>query len=137
MEARKKFALGKETPIGLQSYWKYLISKAEWRIYKCSLYCSAYFLVCFKYFTISYLKCNVHNYFFLEEEQPWDVWVVQSVEHPTSAQVVVLQLMCSNPALGSVLTAQSLEPALDSMSPSLSTPPLLALSLSLKNKINI
>ena len=36
---------------------------------------------------------------------------------------------------GSVLTAQSLEPALDSMSPSLSAPPLLILCLSL-SKIN-
>ena len=39
-------------------------------------------------------------------------------------------------ASGSVLTAQSLEPASDSVSPSLSAPPLLVLclSLSLKNK---
>ena len=35
---------------------------------------------------------------------------------------------------GSVLRAQSLEPASDSMSPSLSAPPLITLSLSLKNK---
>ena len=41
-----------------------------------------------------------------------------------------------SPASGSVLTAGSLEPASDSVSPSLSTPPLLALCLclSLKNK---
>ena len=39
------------------------------------------------------------------------------------------------PMLGSVLTAQSLELASDSVSPSLSAPPLLALCLSLsKNK---
>ena len=41
----------------------------------------------------------------------------------------------SSPASGSVLTAQSLEPALDSMSPSLSSPSLFALCLSL-SKIN-
>ena len=35
---------------------------------------------------------------------------------------------------GSVLTAQSLEPASDSVSPSLSAPPLLSLALSLKLK---
>ena len=42
--------------------------------------------------------------------------------------------MSSRPASGSVLTAQSLVPASDSVSPSLSAFPLLALSLS---KINI
>ena len=41
-----------------------------------------------------------------------------------------------SPASGSVLTAWSLEPASDSVSPALSAPPLLVLclSLSLKNK---
>ena len=36
-----------------------------------------------------------------------------------------------------MLTAQSLEPALNSVSPSLSAPPLLALCLSLISEINI
>ena len=40
----------------------------------------------------------------------------------------------SSPTSGSVPTAQSLEPASDSVSPSLSAPPLLALSLSKINK---
>ena len=53
---------------------------------------------------------------------------------PTSAQVMILQFVSSSPASGSVLTAQSLEPALDSVSPSLSAPPPLTLCLSLKNK---
>ena len=41
-----------------------------------------------------------------------------------------------SPSSGSVLTAQSLEPASESVSPSLSAPPplVLCLSLSLKNK---
>ena len=56
--------------------------------------------------------------------------MAQSVEHPTSAQVMISQLVSLSPVLGSVLTAQSLEPALDSVSPSLSAPPLLVLSLS-------
>ena len=60
--------------------------------------------------------------------------MAQSVERPTSAQVMISRFVSSNPASGSVLTAQSLEPASDSVSPSLSAPPLLALSLS---KINI
>ena len=61
-------------------------------------------------------------------------WVAQSVERPTSAQAMISQLMSLSPALGSVLTAQSLEPASDSVSPSLSAPPLLMLYLSKINK---
>ena len=57
--------------------------------------------------------------------------VVQSVKCPTSAQVMISQLVSSSPASGSVLTAPSLEPASDSVSPSLSAPPLLTLCLSL------
>ena len=57
-------------------------------------------------------------------------WVAQSVKHPTSAQVMISQLVSSSPALGSVLTAQSLEPSSDYVSPSLSAPPLLMLCLS-------
>ena len=58
----------------------------------------------------------------------------QWVEHPTSAQVTISRSVSSSPASGSVLTAQSLEPALDSVSLSLSAPPLLTLCHSLKNK---
>ena len=47
-------------------------------------------------------------------------WVAQLVERLTLAQVMVSPFMASGPALGSVLTAQSLEPASDSVSPSLS-----------------
>ena len=61
-------------------------------------------------------------------------WVAQSVKCPASAQVMVSRFVGSSPTWGSVLSAQSLEPALDSVSPSLSAPPLLALCLSLKNK---
>ena len=63
-------------------------------------------------------------------------WVAQSVKCPTSVQVMILQSMSSSPVLDSVLTAQSLEPASDSVSPPLSIPPLLTLcvSLSLNNK---
>ena len=61
-------------------------------------------------------------------------WVAQSVKCPTSAQVTISRFVGSSPASGSVLTAQNLEPASDSVSPSLSDPtPFL---LSLKNKIN-
>ena len=54
--------------------------------------------------------------------------MAQSVERPTSAQVTISRSVGSSPASGSVLTARSLEPAWDSVSPSLSAPPLLTLS---------
>ena len=59
-------------------------------------------------------------------------WVAQLVKHPTSAQVMNSRFVSSSPMLGSVLIAQSLDPASDSLSPSLSASPLLVLSL--KNK---
>ena len=61
-------------------------------------------------------------------------WVAQSVERPTSAQVRISQFVSSSSSSvsGSMLTAQSLEPISDSVSPSLSAPPLLMLSLSQK-----
>ena len=61
-------------------------------------------------------------------------WVAQSVERPTLAQVVISQLVSSSPASGSVLTARSLEPASDSVSPSLSAPNPLAFCLCLSQK---
>ena len=67
----------------------------------------------------------------------WGAWVAQSVEPPTSAQVTISQFVSLSPASGSVLTAQSLEPASNSVPPSPSAPPLLmlCLSLCLKNKL--
>ena len=60
--------------------------------------------------------------------------MAQSVEPPTLAQVTILLFVGLSPASGSMLTAQSLEPPSDSVSPSLSAPLLLMLFLSLKNK---
>ena len=64
--------------------------------------------------------------------------VAQSVKRPTSVQVMISRLESLSLASGSVLSARSLEPALDSVSPSLSAPPRLAraraCALSLKNK---
>ena len=65
----------------------------------------------------------------------WGAWVAQSVKCLTLAQVMMSQFMGLSPTSGSVLTAQSLEPASDSVSPSLSlslslsAPPLLTLCL--------
>ena len=61
-------------------------------------------------------------------------WVAQSVKHPTSAQVTISRFVSSSPASGSVLTARSLGPASDSVSPSLCTSPARALSLSTSQK---
>ena len=64
--------------------------------------------------------------------------MAQSVKRPTSAQVTISWSVSSNPASGSVLTAQSLEPVSDSVSPSLSDPPPFMLCLSLSQKqINV
>ena len=67
-------------------------------------------------------------------------WVDQSVERPIVAQVMILRFMGLSCASGSVLTDQSLEPASDSVTPSLSAPDpplMLCVSLSLKNTKNI
>ena len=52
--------------------------------------------------------------------QSWGAWVARSVKHPTPAQVMISRLMSSSPMSGSVLAAQSLEPASCSVSPPLS-----------------
>ena len=65
----------------------------------------------------------------------WGAWVAPSVNCPTSARVMISQFMSLSTAWGSVLTAQSPEPASDSVSSSLSLPlPLLTQSLSKINK---
>ena len=91
---------------------------------------------------------NVHTYthkcwtenkvsfyiFFLSLRAPgWLSWLSIRLQHRSWSPT---QFVSSSPALGSVLTAQSLEPASDSASSSLSAlPPLmLCLSLSFKNK---
>ena len=61
-------------------------------------------------------------------------WVAQSGKRLTSAQVMILWFVSSSPASGFVLRAQSLDPVSDSVSPSLSAPPLFMLCLSLSQK---
>ena len=65
---------------------------------------------------------------------PRGAWVACSVKRPTSAQVMISPSVNSSPASGSVLTARSLEPVSDAVSPSLSAPPLFMLCLSLSQK---
>ena len=57
--------------------------------------------------------------------------MAQLVKRPTLAQVIISWFRSSSPVLGSVLTAQNLEPALDSVCVSLSLCPSLTLTLSL------
>ena len=64
-------------------------------------------------------------------------WVAQLVECLTLAQVMISWFVGSSPASGSVLTAQSLEPASDAMSPSLSPLPPLTLCLSLSLSLSL
>ena len=68
------------------------------------------------------------------QNSKWGAWASQSVTHPNLAQVMISWFLSSIPILGSVLTAQSLESALDSVSPSLSAPLPLMLCLSLCQK---
>ena len=63
-------------------------------------------------------------------------WVAQSVERPTSAQVMISWSVSSSLTSDPVLTAHSLEPASDSVHSSLSAPPLLMFCLSVSQKIN-
>ena len=65
------------------------------------------------------------------------VLVAQSVERLTSAQVMISQFVSSNPASGSVLTAWSLEPALDSVSPTLPLPCSHSVSFSLSLSLSL
>ena len=77
---------------------------------------------------------ELHGTFFLQRISR-GAWAAQSVKRPTSAQIMISWFTGSSPIMGSVPTAQGLKPALDSVSPSLSAPLQLVISLSL-SKIN-
>ena len=64
----------------------------------------------------------------------WGTWVAQWVKGPTLAQVMISWSMSSSPGSGSVLTAQSPQPASISVSPFLYAPPPFTLCLSLPFK---
>ena len=71
-------------------------------------------------------KAKMNYWDLIKIKSFWGAWVAQSVERPTSAQVMISQSVSLSPASGSGLTAQSLEPVSDSVSPSLSAPPPLS-----------
>ena len=85
----------------------------------------------FKATTASYLMGSLRN---SQKFSLRGAWVAQSVKCPTSAPVKISRFMRSSPASGSVLTAQSLEPASDSVSPSVTALPPLTLCLPLSQK---
>ena len=76
------------------------------------------------------------GYLDLNHGSPRGAWVAPSVTHPTSAQVMISRSVSSSPTSGSVPTAQGLEPASDSVSPSLSLtlPHSCSVSVSKTNK---
>ena len=78
----------------------------------CTNVCMYNYVVCMHTCTCAYVTS-------LRTTQHRGTWVAQSVESMTLAQVMI------SPMLGSVLTAQSTEPASDSVSPSLSLPQLV------------
>ena len=86
-----------------------------------------------KYFTNAKIKLCQNNKR-KNAKQDEGTGVAQSVKCLTLAQIMMSQFPTLSPTLGSVLTARSLEPALDSVSPSLSAPPLPTLCVSLKKK---
>ena len=78
---------------------------------------------------LSYTKKR-HLFHFLKTALLRGTWVAQSVERPTSAQVMIPRFMDLSPSIG--LAAVIAESASDPLSPSLSAPPLPMLSLSQK-----
>ena len=93
-----------------------------------------FFCFFFVFFFVKYRHKTYRFNHFLKNVYFWGAWVAQSVERPTSAQVTILRSASSSPASGSGLMAQSLEPASDSVSPSLSAPLPFMLCLSLSQK---
>ena len=96
--------------------------------------CLGFFLSPLSLSAPSPLSLKINNLF--KKINNRGAWVAQLVKRLTLAHVMILRFVSLSPVSGSVLTARSLEPASDSVSPSLSAPHLLmlCLSLSLNNK---
>ena len=77
------------------------------------------------------VQISVASHHDLRMQEFWGAWVAQSVKRLTSAQVMISWFVGSTSTSGSVLIAQSLDPALDSVFTSFSAPPLFMLYLSL------
>ena len=82
--------------------------------------------------------------YYLDCLRQWDIQMLPflgglggSVKHPTSTQVMISWSVGSSPASGSVLIAQSLKPASDSVSPSFCHTPAHVLSLSLSLSVSL
>ena len=70
----------------------------------------------------------------LKDARGWGAWGAQPVKRLTSGQVMISPSGGSGLVSGSAPTVWSLEPAWDPVSPSLSVPPALMLSLSIAQK---
>ena len=106
-------------------------------------------VICWKHLQTSVLLCRCLSYWttvrtnnrltkkFKKKTWGRGAWVAQLVKRPSLAQVMISRFVGLNPSSGSVLTAQSLEPALDlwlSLFLSLSLCPSLAHTVSLSQK---
>ena len=84
-----------------------------------------------------FLDVTEKIYICFKKDQAWGAWVAQSIKRLTSAQVKISQFVSWSPISGSVLTVQSLEAASDSVFPSLSASPPLALPLCLSVSLSL
>ena len=84
---------------------------------------------------VNYISAKL--FVFLKRNVTRGTWVAWSVEHLTSAQVVISLLMSLSPMSGSVLTAQGPDGASDSVSPPHSAPLLLEFCLSLSVSLSL
>ena len=109
-----------QTEVGIVQYCEY--TKCHWEA-----------IVCFKVVNFILGESQL-NTLLLKNTSSRGTWVPQSVECLTSAQVMISQFVGSSPVSGSVLTAQRLGSAWDSVSPPLSLPRRSLFSLSKLNK---
>ena len=119
------------------TFWVYLVYKPHKAISFITLYSSLLLNISLIIYFIHQAWLQMNGYF-SDFVQPSIkiilLGVAQSVERLTSAQVMISRSVSSSPVSSSVLTAQSLELALDSLSAPPPLMPCLSLSLSVKNK---
>ena len=100
-------------------------------------FAQTYLEFCVLIFLFFFPLCSEYKFTLFRKTERRGAWVAHSVKRLTLAQVMISPFLGSSPASGSVLTAWSMEPASDSVSPSLSLPlpHLRSLCLSKMGKI--
>ena len=81
----------------------------KWIFKKCNVYTTSFinhYCICVS--VLKFIKIHLTKIVYI-----WGARVAQSVKRLISAQVMILWFVDSSPTSGSVLTAQSLEPASD------------------------